>query len=95
MKRILCRLLGITLTVITGIRFDGDSLIVSCRPRRGRDRRCPECGGRCPRYDAHRTSNAKPRRWRALDLCATKCFIEYAPCRVKCPERGVHVELPP
>lgn len=95
MKRILCQLLGITFTVITGVRFDGDSLVVSCRPRRGRDRRCPECGRRCPRYDGNRAGKARPRRWRTLDLCATKCFIEYAPCRVKCPAHGVHVELPP
>ena len=76
MKRILCRLLGVTLTVITGLRFEEGCLIVGVRPRRGRELRCPECGRRCPRYDAPRGA----RRWRALDLCSTMCFLEYAPC---------------
>ena len=91
MKRILCRLLGVTLTVITGLRFEEGCLIVGVRPRRGRELRCPECGRRCPRYDAPRGA----RRWRALDLCSTMCFLEYAPCRVRCPEHGVRVEAVP
>ena len=91
MKRILCRILGVTLTVITGLRFEEGCLIVGVRPRRGRELRCPECGRRCPRYDAPRGM----RRWRALDLCSTMCFLEYAPRRVRCPEHGVRVEAVP
>ena len=91
MKRILCRLLGVTLTVIVGVRVEGDALVVSCRPRKGRRLRCPECGRRCPRYDGPRGA----RRWRALDLCSTRCYLEYAPCRVRCPEHGVRVEAVP
>lgn len=91
MKRILCQLLGIELTVVTGVRIEGGALVVSVRPRRGRERRCPECGRRCARYDGPRSS----RRWRALDVCSTMCFLEYAPCRVSCPEHGVRVEAVP
>lgn len=91
MKRILCRLLGATLTVITGLRFEGDRLIVGVRPRKGRERRCPVCGRRCPQYDPPRGA----RRWRALDLCSTRCYLEYSPCRVRCPEHGVRVEVVP
>jgi len=91
MKRILCRLLGVTLTVITGLRFEEGCLIVGVRPRRGRELRCPVCGRRCAQYDRPRGA----RRWRTLDLCSTMCFLEYAPCRVRCPEHGVRVEAVP
>jgi transposase len=90
-KRILCRILGVTLTVIEGLRFEGDSLVLGVRPWKVRERRCPVCGRRCPRYDAPRG----PRRWRALDLCSTRCYLEYSPCRVRCPEHGVRVEAVP
>lgn len=88
MKRILCRLLAVTPAVVVGVRFEGDSLVVSCRPRKGRERRCPVCGRRCRQYDPPRGA----RRWRTLDLCAVRCYLEYAPCRVECPEHGVRVE---
>lgn len=91
MKKILYQLLGLALTVITGIRLEGDSLVVSVRPRKGRALRCPECGRRCARYDSGRGT----RRWRALDLAATRCYLEYAPRRVRCPDHGARVEAVP
>lgn len=91
MKRILCQLLGIALTVVTGVRIEAGALVVSVRPRKGRECRCPECGRRCARYDAPRSA----RRWRALDVCSSMCFLEYAPCRVSCPRHGVRVEAVP
>lgn len=30
-----------------------------------------------------------------MDLAQSKCFLEYRPCRVRCPEHGVHVESVP
>ena len=91
MKGILYQLLGLALTAITGIRLEGGDLVLSVRPRKGRGLRCPECGRRCARYDAGRGA----RRWRALDLASAKCFLEYAPRRVSCPEHGVRVEAVP
>ena len=44
----------------------------------GRELRCPGAGG-----GARATTPRGARRWRALDLCSTMCFLEYAPCRVR------------
>ena len=83
--------LSLALTAITGIRIEGGDIVVGARQRRGRQRRCPECGQRRGRYDAGRGT----RRWRALDLDSARCFLEYVPRRVRCPEHGVCVEAAP
>lgn len=31
------------------------------------------------------------RRWRAMDLARSRCYLEYRPARVRCPEHGVLV----
>ena len=40
-------------TVIDGVSFEdeGDSIVVSVRPRKGAKQRCGLCQRRCPRYD--------------------------------------------
>lgn len=86
-----CQVLSVTRTVITGFRPERDRLVIGVRPRKGRGHRCPVCGRACPRYDAPRGA----RRWRALDLCSTPCYLEYAPCRVRCPDHGARVEAVP
>ena len=48
------------------------------------------CGRRCDGYDRLAT-----RRWRATDLGASRCYLEYAPLRVRCPEHGVRAEAVP
>lgn len=86
MKSLLKKLLGLPLAVVESARFEGDALVVSTRPRKGRLCRCPECGRRCAAYD----TPAAPRRWRSLDLGSTMVFLEYLLPRVECPEHGIH-----
>lgn len=84
-KRILAALLCVTRTAIKSIRLEEGALVVSCSPRKDRDRLCPCCGKKRPVYDR----SGRPRRWRALDLGATKTFVECATVRVDCPAHGV------
>lgn len=77
---------GLDGAVVESIRIEGDSIIVSARPRK-RAPRCPVCGRRCDAYD-----RLPARRWRALDDGALKRYVEYAPTRVRCPEHGVRSE---
>ncbi|MEZ6196797.1 MAG: ISL3 family transposase [Planctomycetota bacterium] len=44
---------------------------------------CPECGTRCPGYDA------RERRWRHLDTCQYQTILVADVPRVECPEHGV------
>lgn len=91
MNNILRFALGLVHTIITSVRIEDDDIIISLRPHRKHQRRCPFCGLKCFVYDAM----PKPRRWRALDLARAKCFLEYLTVRVVCPEHGVHVEAVP
>ena len=54
--------------------------MVRVRPRRRDASRCGVCGRRAPGYDR----GEGRRRWRALDLGATKAFVEAAAPRVEC-----------
>ena len=78
LNSLLKRALGLERTVIEGARIEGDSIIVSVRPRRAAPR-CPVCGRRCAAYD-----RLGPRRWRAPDLGAARCYLEHAPVRASC-----------
>ncbi len=91
MNRILRHALSLARTVIESARIDGDGVVLSVRPWKRYALRCPECGRQCECYDAR----PLPRRWRAMDLARSTCFLEYAPRRVRCPEHGVHVEAVP
>ena len=82
LNSLLKRALGLERTVVEGVRIEGDSIIVSVRPRRAAPR-CPVCGRRCAAYD-----RLRPRRWRAPDLGASRCYLEHAPVRARCPEHG-------
>ena len=84
LNSLLKRALGLERTVVEGARIEGDSIIVSVRPRRAAPR-CPVCGRRGAAYDRLRT-----RRWRAPDLGSSRCYLEHAPVRARCPEHGVH-----
>ena len=88
---LLKKLLGITLVVIDSVRFEEGALVVSVRPRKSRLCRCHACARKCPVYDRP----PAPRRWRSLDLGATKVFLEYAVPRVECPVHGVHAAAVP
>lgn len=91
LSSLLKKLLGTTLVVVKSARFEGDSLVISVRPRKSRLCRCFECGRKCPAYDVP----AEPRRWRSLDLGATMVYLEYALPRVSCPEHGVRAASVP
>ena len=62
-------------------------LVLSVRPKVCRASRCPHCRKRCPGYD----SGEGTRRWRTLDVGATKAYLQAAAPRVQCPEHGVAV----
>ena len=89
LKSVLKRALGLGTAVVEGARIEGESTIVSARPRRAA-LRCPACGRRC---DGHDTLPA--RRWRAPDVGSARCCVEYAPRRVERPEHGVRAEAVP
>lgn len=91
MNKILRSALRLDQTVVKSVRLEGGSVVVAVRPYKSRRRRCPACGRACAVYDGR----PAPRRWRTLDVGASKCYLEYAPVRVECPEHGVHVESVP
>lgn len=88
-RTVWAKLLGVERTVIERVEFEEEegAIIAAVRPRRGQRNRCGECGRRCRRYD----QGAGRRRWRALDLGATRAYLEAAAPRVECPEHGVIV----
>ena len=72
------------------LQADG-ALVVSVRPRAGDRDRCPRCRRRCPGYD----QGEGRRRWRALDLGTSFCFLEAWAPRVRCKRHGVLVAAVP
>ena len=74
-------------TVVEGVDYDEDAeaIVASVRPRRATKRRCGRCGARAAGYDR----GDGRRRWRALDLGPTRCYLEADSVRVRCPEHGV------
>ena len=61
--------------------------MVEARPGRRERSRCGICGRRSPGYDG----GEGRRRWRALDLGATRAFVEAKAPRVACKRHGVVV----
>ena len=88
-KSVLKTALGLGPAVVEGARIEGDSIIVSARPRRAAPR-CPVCGRRCDGYDT-----LPARRWRAPDVGSARCYVGHAPRRAGCPEHGVKAEAVP
>ena len=86
--RVWAGLLGLQRTVVEDVTAGNEGgVIVSVRPSwRERDR-CGVCRRRCGRYDA----GEGRRRWRALDLGTTFCFLEADAPRVSCHRHGVVV----
>ena len=86
------RLLGLEKTVVEGVELDeDDAIVVSVRPCYSQRDRCPHCRRRCPGYDL----GEGRRRWRALDLGTTLCFLEGDAPRVECRQHGVVVAAVP
>lgn len=86
------RMLGLEKTVVEGVELDEeDQVVVAVRPVYSQRDRCPHCRRRCPGYDL----GEGRRRWRALDLGTTKCFLEADAPRVECKVHGVVVTAVP
>jgi len=86
------RMLGLEKTVVEGVELgEHDELVVSVRPRYSQLDRCPHCRRRCPGYDL----GDGRRRWRALDLGMTFCYLEADAPRVECKRHGVVVAAVP
>lgn len=89
--RVWARLLGVEGTVVEDVWFDEDALVVAARPGWRERGRCGICRRRCPGYDA----GEGRRRWRALDLGTTRCYLEAEAPRVSCKRHGVVVAAVP
>ena len=74
--------LGLRGAVAESARVEGGSVIVSARPRKRSPRR-PVCGKARGAYD-----RLAARRWRALDLGGSRCYVEYAPSTSTAGWRG-------
>jgi transposase len=90
--RVWARLVGLCRAVVEDVRLGSEGeVIVSVRPNwRERDR-CGICRRRSPGYDL----GEGRRRWRALDLGRTLCFLEADAPRVTCRRHGVVVVAVP
>ena len=93
MKSLLLLALGLAHTVVLGARIEAERIVTNVRPYKREQRRCPVCGRACDFYDM--ANRGAPRLWRAMDLARSACYLEYAPCRVRCPEHGVRTEAVP
>lgn len=80
MKSLLLLALGLARTVVLGARIEAERIVVSVRPYKREQRRCPVCGRACDFYDM--ANRGAPRLWRAMDLARSACYLEYAPCSV-------------
>jgi transposase len=90
--RLWARLLGVERAVIEGVELDEEgSLVVAVRPGWRERKRCGVCRRRCPGYD----EGEGRRRWRMLDLGATRCYLEAEAPRVSCHGHGVVVAAVP
>jgi transposase len=80
------RALGLAQTVIEAVTFDedADAVVAAVRPRKGARGRCGRCGQRASWYDR----GEGRRRWRGLDLGATRVLLEADAPRVNCTVHG-------
>ena len=84
--------MGLEKTVLEAVEVDRDgAIVVSVRPGYSQRDRCPHCRRRCPGYD----QGDGRRRWRALDLGTTRCYLEADAPRVECKEHEVLVAAVP
>jgi transposase len=82
------RLLRLPGASVTDVSFAAEGVIVTVRLRRRR-RVCSVCGQTGRRLEIH---DRRVKRWRHLDLGASRCVIECCLRRLRCPDCGVHLE---
>ena len=85
------RLLRLPGASVIDVSFGGEGVIVTVRLRRRR-RVCGRCGQTGRRLEIH---DRRVKRWRHLDLGASRCVIESELRRLRCPDCGVHLEAVP
>jgi transposase len=76
---------------VVEVSFGAEGVIVSVRLRRRR-RVCSRCGQTGRQLEIH---DRRVKRWRHLDLGATRCVIECELRRLRCRDCGVHLEAVP
>jgi transposase len=90
--RVWAGLLGLQRTVVGDVTAGSEGEVIVSVRRGWRERdRCGFCRRRCGRYG----SGEGRRRWRALDLGTTFCFLEADAPRVSCRRHGVVVSAVP
>ena len=92
MKSLLLLALGLARTVVLGAR-PGRAHRRERPALQARAAPLPVCGRACDFYDM--ANRGAPGLWRAMDLARSACYLEYAPCRVRCQEHGVRTEAVP
>jgi transposase len=84
------RLLRLPGASVADVSFTGEGVVVTVRPRRRRR----VCGG-CGQTGALEIHDRRVKRWRHLDLGASRCMIECELRRLRCPDCGVRLEAVP
>jgi transposase len=84
------RLLRLPGASVIDVSFTGDGVVVTVRLRRRR-RVCSGCGQTGP-LEIH---GRRIKRWRHLDLGASRCWIECELRLLRCPDCGVRLEAVP
>jgi transposase len=85
------RMLRLPGASVIEVSFGGEGVIVTVRLRRRR-RLCSRCGQTGTHLQIH---DRRVKRWRHLDLSASRCLIECELRRLRCPDCGVHLEAVP
>jgi transposase len=85
------RLLRLPGASVVDVSFTGEGVIVTVRLRRRR-RVCSGCGQTGRRLQIH---DRRVKRWRHLDLGASRCIIECELRRLRCRDCGVRLEPVP
>jgi transposase len=84
------RLLRLPGAGVADVSFTGEGILVTVRLRRRRR----VCGG-CGQTGALEIHDRRVKRWRHLDLGASRCIIECELRRLRCPDCGVRLEAVP
>ena len=84
------RLLGLPGASVVDVSFGAEGVVVTVRLRRRR-RICSTCGQTGP-LEIH---DRRVKRWRHLDLGASRCWIECELRLLRCRDCGVHLEAVP